>query len=99
MDANALESWNQLERMAFGIISGSVNHIHLELLHKFEDKIAWEPWCAIEALHEQKDASLRHGAWMRLLSISQGEDAPYSKYLKRLDDADRPNARRGGREP
>ena len=55
--------------MAIGIIAGSIIDIHLELLHKYEDKSAWSLWVAIEALHEQKDASLRHSAWMGLLGI------------------------------
>jgi hypothetical protein len=86
-DAKELESWNQSERMAIGIISGSIIDIHLELLHKYEDKSAWALWGAIEALHEQKDASLRHGAWMGLLGLRQGEDEGYCKYLRRLSEA------------
>jgi len=86
-DAKELETWNQSERMATGIIAGSVIDMHLELLHKYEDKSAWALWCAIEALHEQKDASLRHSAWMGLLGIRQADDETHCKYLRRLSDA------------
>ena len=64
IDAKEREAWNRSERMAVGIIAGSVIDLHLELLHRYEDESTWKLWCAIEALHEQKDASLRHGAWM-----------------------------------
>ena len=82
-----LEAWQRSERMAIGIIAGSVIDLHLEILHRFEDKSAWALWCAIEAVHEQKDASLRHGAWMGLLGVRQGEDEVYGKYLRRITDA------------
>ena len=86
-DAKEHASWDQSERMAIGIIAGSVIDIHLELLHSFEDQGVWPLWCAIEALHEQKDTSLRHGAWMGLLGVRQGEDKGYCKYLRRIADA------------
>ena len=70
-----------------GIITGSIVDVLLEFLHKYEDKSAWERWCAVEALPEQKDASLRHGAWPNLLGIRHDEDQTYSKYLGRLNDA------------
>ena len=59
----------------------------LVLLHKYEDKSAWSPWCAIEALHEQKVACLFHSAWMGLLGIRQAEYECHCKYLRRLSDA------------
>ena len=77
--------------MAVGITAGSIVDTHLELLHQYEDKSAWELWCAIEALHVQKDANLCHAAWPNLLGIRHDEDQTYSKYLRRLNDA------RGGR--
>ena len=54
--SSTVQYWNQLERMAIGVTSGSIIDIHSELLHKYEDKSAWELWCAVEALHEQNEA-------------------------------------------
>jgi len=85
-NAKELVSWNQSEWMAVGIIAGLVMDLHLELLHRYEDKGAWPLWCTIEALHEQKDASLHHGAWMGLLRVHQGEDEGYGKFLRCITD-------------
>ena len=72
-DAKELATWDQSERVVVGIITGSVIDLHLELLHRYEDKIAWSLWCAIKAVHEQKDASLRHG-YKRKARINQTGD-------------------------
>jgi len=86
-DVKELEVWIRSERMVIGIIAGSVIRISLALLHKYEDKSAWSLWCAIEALHEQKDASLCHSAWMGLLGIRKAEYETNCKYLGRLSNA------------
>ena len=86
-DASELERWHQSERMALGIIAGTIIDIHLELLHKYEDRSVWDLWCAIESQHVQQDASLRHVAWMGLLGLRKEPDESYTKYLRRLSDA------------
>ena len=73
--------------MAVGIIAGSVIDLHLEHLHRYEDKNAWSLWCAIEAVHEQKNVSLCHSAWMGLLGVRQGEDEGYCKCLRCITGA------------
>ena len=45
-DVSELEKWLQSERMALGITAGTIIDIHLELLHKYEDRNVWDLWCA-----------------------------------------------------
>jgi hypothetical protein len=72
-DPAELERWNRSERIAMGVVMGTANDQHLELIHKHEEGSVWALWKAIEAYHVQRDASLRHQAWMQLLSIHSQE--------------------------
>ena len=45
-DASGLEKWLQSECVALGMTAGTIIDIHLELLHKYEDRNMWDLWCA-----------------------------------------------------
>ena len=58
---------------------------HLEFERKHEGGSVWDLWKAIEALHVQKDASLRHEAWMHLFGHRKRPDESYIDYFRRGD--------------
>src|SRR5258706_12266799 len=68
-----------------GFVAGTSYELHLELVHKHEGRSVWELWKAIEALHVQKDASLRHKAWMHLFGHRKRPDESYVDYFRRGD--------------
>src|SRR5258706_233751 len=84
-DATELASWRQSEQIAMGVVAGTSYELHLELVHKHEGGSVWELWKAIEALHVQKDASLRHEAWMHLFGHRKRPDESYVDYFRRGD--------------
>ena len=57
---------------------------HLELERKHEGESVWDLWKAIEALHVQKDASLRHEAWTHLFGHQRPGES-YVDYFRRGD--------------
>jgi hypothetical protein len=86
-DPAELERWNRSERIAMGLVMGTANDQHLELIHKHEEGSVWALWKAIEAHHVQRDASLRHEAWMQLFSIRKSTDEKYIDLHSRVDNA------------
>ncbi len=80
-----LTSWHQSEQIAMGVIASTLYELHLELVHKHEGRSVWGPWKAIEALHVQKDASLRHKAWMHLFGHCKKPNKLYVNYFRRGD--------------
>jgi hypothetical protein len=82
-----LERWNRSERIAMGVVMGTAYDQHLELILKHEEGSVWALWKAIETHHVQRDASLRHEAWMQLLSIRKKPDEKYVDLYYRVDNA------------
>ena len=57
-DLDELKDWNKSERVAMGVIMATASDLHLELVHKMSEEPVWVLWKAIEAQHQQHDASL-----------------------------------------
>jgi transposase InsO family protein len=86
-DPAELERWNRSEWIAMGVVMGTANDQHLELIHKHEEGSVWALWKAIEAHHVQCDASLHHEVWMQLLSIRKNPDEKYVDLYSHVDNA------------
>src|SRR5882757_10933527 len=84
-DPTELASWHQSEQIAMGVVAGTSYELHLELVHKHEGGSVWDLWKAIEALHVQKDASLRHEAWMHLFGHRKRPNETYIDYFRHRD--------------
>src|SRR5258706_2964216 len=84
-DVTKLTSWCQSEQIAMGVIARTLYELHLKLVHKHEGRSVWGLWKAIEALHIQKDASLRHKAWMHLFGHCKKPNKLYVNYFRRGD--------------
>jgi hypothetical protein len=82
-----LERWNCSEQIAMGVVMGTTNDQHLELIHKHEEGSVWALWKAIKAHHVQRDTSLRHEVWMQLLSIRKNPDEKYVNLYSCVDNA------------
>src|SRR5258706_511871 len=68
-----------------GVVTSTSYELHLELVHKHKGGSIWELWKAIEALHVQKDASLRHEVWMHLFGHRKRPDKSYVDYFRHGD--------------
>jgi hypothetical protein len=86
-DPAELERWNRSEQIAMGVVMGTTNDQHLELIHKHEEGSIWALWKAIKVHHVQCDASLWHEAWMQLLSICKNPDEKYVDLYSCVDNA------------
>ena len=75
-----LKDWNKSKHMAMGVIMVTASNLHLKLVHKMGEEPVWELWKAIEAQHQQHDASLWHEAWMQLFAIWKRPDEGYVDY-------------------
>ncbi len=84
-DVTLLASWHQSEQIAMGVVTSTSYELHLELVHKHKGGSIWELWKAIEALHVQKDASLRHEVWMHLFGHRKRPDKSYVDYFRHGD--------------
>jgi hypothetical protein len=67
-------------------VCGSCVERRILTIHKHEDGSIWALWKVIEAHHVQRDASLRHKAWMQLLSIRKSPDEKYLDFYSRVDN-------------
>src|SRR5258708_40320365 len=78
--------WKKSERVACGVIMATAAELHVELILQNKGK-PYDMWKAIEAQHLQRDASLRHEAWMQLLALRKKVEESYVDYYRRVESA------------
>jgi hypothetical protein len=86
-DLEELLTWNKSERVAMGIIMATASDLHLELIHKMSEEPAWKLWKAIEAQHQQHDASLHHEAWIQLFTTHKKATETYVDFYQQVEAA------------
>ena len=86
-DATELEKWTRSESYAMGVIMGTANDLHYEIISQHEGGAVWPLWKAIETQHVVLDASLRHEAWMQLFGIRHRPGEAYLDLYRRVDNA------------
>ena len=86
-DPDELKAWDKSERVAMGVIMATASDLHLEVVHKMSEEPVWKVWKAIEAQHQQHDASLRHEAWMQLFVIQKKPSETYVDLYRRVEAA------------
>jgi len=80
-------SADRAERVTIGVIMATASDLHLELIHKMSEHSVWNVWKAIEAQHQQQDASLRHEAWMQLFAIRKEPNETYVDFYQQDEAA------------
>jgi hypothetical protein len=64
----------------------TAGELHAEVILRNKGK-PYDIWKAIEAQHLQRDASLRHEAWMQLLALRKKVDETYVDFYRRVESA------------
>jgi len=79
--------WDASEREALGIIMSTASKLHREIIlkHCANGEPIYKLWTKIYNLHQSRDASLRHQAWMEFFTARKMPDESYSAYMARKE--------------
>jgi len=76
--------WKKSKRTACGVIMATAGELHAEIILRGKP---YDMWTAIEAQHLQRNASLRHEAWMQFLVLRKKTKETYVDYYHRVESA------------
>src|SRR6266853_4128080 len=73
--------------MALGVIMSTASKLHTEILlrHCDSGRPVFELWEKIGSMHQSRDASLRHQAWLQFFSARKSTDESYSELASRME--------------
>jgi len=79
--------WDASECEALGIIMSTASKLHREIIlkHRADREPVYKLWTKICSLHQSRDASLRHQAWMEFFTARKTSDESYSAYMARKE--------------